>query len=192
MNLQLGQLRNVEKFLGDLPFDFLPILIDSESKAANVSRNFHKREKVIPIFTSSSVNGRGLDLLNTFLNLLPVRTVDVKAKEGPVEFKIDQFWGAADEAVLIHGRLRQGVIKREERLRIGPTDDGKFIDCKVLSIKVGFPHIRGKSWCHFIHFISENVAYNSSGMTSSRDQSKLVRRQPLNCVWIHLSKCGKD
>lgn len=132
-----SQLRNVEKFLGELPFDFLPILIDSDTKVANVSKNFNHSDKIIPIFTTSSVNGHGLNIVTSFLNLLPVKDVDDAAKEGPVEFKIDQFWNLEkpEDGAIIHGRLKQGIIKRSEKLRIGPTDDAKFIDCKVISIK---------------------------------------------------------
>jgi GTPase len=70
------------------------------------------------------------------LNLLPVKIVDLKAKKGPVEFKIDQFWSTDSNDVLIHGRLQQGIIKNGEKLKLGPSPLGNFIDCKVLSIKV--------------------------------------------------------
>lgn len=127
----------MEKILGELPFDFLPILIDSEAKVANVSKTFSRRDNIIPIFTTSSVNGNGLNLITSFLNLLPVKLVDAKAKEGPVEFKIDQFWSAdsTDDGAIIHGKLEQGIIKRGEKLRLGPSDDATFIDCRVISIQ---------------------------------------------------------
>ena len=88
---------------------------------------------------TSSVNGIGLNLINGFLNLLPVKDIDAAAKEGPVEFKISRFWTSEkpeEYSGIIHGRLKQGIIKRGEKLRIGPTDDAKFIDCRVISIKV--------------------------------------------------------
>ena len=79
-------------------------------------------------------------MVTSFLNLLPVRAVDANAKHGPVEFKIDQFWcpehAGPGEGTIIHGRLEQGIIKRGEKLKIGPNDGGKFIECKVQSIKV--------------------------------------------------------
>ena len=115
-------------------------MINSESKVANVSRTFSKTENLAPIFTTSSVTGQGLKLVTSFLNLLPVRAVDANAKLGPVEFKIDQFWcpemtGPGD-GTIIHGRLEQGIIKRGEKLKIGPNDEGSFVECKVISIKV--------------------------------------------------------
>jgi len=133
------QIQSIEKFLSDLPFNFLPIVINSESKVANVSRTFSKTGNLAPIFTTSSVTGQGLKLVTSFLNLLPVRAVDANAKLGPVEFKIDQFWcpemtGPGD-GTIIHGRLEQGIIKRGEKLKIGPNDEGSFVECKVISIK---------------------------------------------------------
>ena len=52
------------------------------------------------------------------LNLLPVKVIYAAAKEGNVEFKIDQFWTSEkpEEGAIIHGRLKQGIIKRGEKL----------------------------------------------------------------------------
>ena len=64
----------VSKFFNSfqsLFFSLLPILVDSNDKIANISKQLQQRSSLVPIFVTSSVTGRGLTQLTKFLGHLP-------------------------------------------------------------------------------------------------------------------------
>jgi len=135
----------IESTVGAVPFNLIPMMVDSNDKVLNMSKKFDQSESsLVPIFLTSSVTGEGLDLLTSFLNYLPTKKKDEFERQRPVQFQIDNFWYQNEHSnqkprprktVKIHGRLLSGIIKQNETLRIGPDFSGQFYDTKIESIK---------------------------------------------------------
>lgn len=130
-----AQIGKIEEFLTELPFDYVPVVADTQSKAVNLSTTFKEETKVVPMFLTSSVTGSGLDLLRKYINLLP-SWADEYDSTGNTEFVISRYYKLEDEDdFVVEGRLQSGLVSSGEELNIGPNEEGKFIPCKVLSIK---------------------------------------------------------
>ncbi|GFQ91912.1 GTP-binding protein 2 [Trichonephila clavata] len=94
-------------------------------------------DKIIPIFTVSCVTAKGLDLLYTFLNVLPP-TINQKDRElliqKPAEFQIDETFHVPEVGLVVSGLLTSGIIHEGDALLVGPSDTGLFDTTKVLSL----------------------------------------------------------
>lgn len=92
---------------------------------------------VTPIFTISNVTGQGLELLTKFLNVLPPFTSMQerdKLMHEPAEFQIDETYHIPEIGIVVGGLLSRGVIKEEDHLVLGPTEEGLFVPVTVNSI----------------------------------------------------------
>jgi GTPase len=96
-----NQMEKVRAVLSEIPFSYLSIKINSNDDVSNIAKQFQSSPcSVVPIFSTSSVSGAGLDLLTQFLNLLPPRVTkhdQELGKDGAVEFQIDQIWDRTTE-----------------------------------------------------------------------------------------------
>ena len=91
----------------------------------------------VPVFCISNVSGEGVDLLRTFLNLLPpVRDWSALRNES-AEFVIDNDFTVNGVGTVVAGTLVRGVVKAGDTLLLGPNGSGNFVPCQVKSIEVG-------------------------------------------------------
>ncbi|KAJ8574539.1 hypothetical protein ON010_g4674 [Phytophthora cinnamomi] len=90
----------------------------------------------VPVFRVSSVDGRGLDVLQGYLTVLePKRVWAAKAKT-PAEFQVNQAYDIEDEGTIVTGLVQAGTFCVGERMLLGPDADGQFCDVAVESIEV--------------------------------------------------------
>ncbi|GFS92678.1 GTP-binding protein 2 [Nephila pilipes] len=110
--------------------------VSTEDDAFTAASSFAS-DKIIPIFTVSCVTGKGLDLLYTFLNVLPP-TINQKDREllmqKPAEFQIDETFHVPEVGLVVSGLLTSGIIHEGDTLLVGPSDTGRFDTTKVLSL----------------------------------------------------------
>lgn len=94
-------------------------------------------ENITPLFLVSSVTGEGLELLTKFLNVLSP-CMNTKERERlmqeQTEFQVDETFRVPNIGCVVGGLLTKGIIREGDRLSIGPTDNGNFINSMVQSI----------------------------------------------------------
>jgi len=135
-----AQITKIEEFLSELPFNYVPVVADSASKSSNLANAITENTKLVPIFTTSSVTGAGLELLRKFIYLLPTATEDYRC-DADCEFLVsryyqhEEFQNNETDFFVVEGRLQSGIISKGDELKIGPDDRGSFHACTVLSIK---------------------------------------------------------
>jgi GTPase len=91
--------------------------------------------RVCPIFLVSSVQGNGLDLLNSYLARLKP-TQKWKHNESPI-FKIDSKYDVRGIGLIIAGFVYSGTIHEKTTMLLGPMNDkqNRFIEVNVRSIQ---------------------------------------------------------
>lgn len=111
-----------------------PFLVKSKDDVMTCARSIHS-DSLAPIFLTSSVTGRGLDLIRLFYNLLPQRH-DWHSRIGePAEFVIDETFGVPGVGTVVAGTVKRGVLTPNCTLLLGPDIlDGAFRPCAVKSI----------------------------------------------------------
>ena len=98
--------------------------------------------RVVPVFRVSNVTGEGLDLLKSFLNLLPgLRNVQ-STRQIPAEFFIDDHFTVPGVGTVVAGTLYSGRVSVGDELLLGPDFQGawkrvlvKSIHCKQLPVR---------------------------------------------------------
>ncbi|KAF8784716.1 GTP-binding protein 2-like [Argiope bruennichi] len=129
-------LQQLEELLQTPGYKKLSFQVFTEEDALAAASSFAS-DKIIPIFSVSCVTGKGLDLLYTFLNILPP-TINQKDREllmqKPAEFQIDETFHVPDVGLVVSGLLTSGIIHEGDKLLVGPSDSGHFNITKVLSL----------------------------------------------------------
>lgn len=91
----------------------------------------------VPVFYTSSVTGQNLDLLRTFLNLVPVRREWDMLTKLPAEVVLDRWFAhAAESGMVVSGLIEQGCLTCGDQMLLGPDKHGKFETVVVRSIQV--------------------------------------------------------
>uniref|UniRef100_T1IIR6 Tr-type G domain-containing protein n=1 Tax=Strigamia maritima TaxID=126957 RepID=T1IIR6_STRMM len=133
LNRTMAQLERILKSPGCKK---VPLVIRSEDDVITAASSLVS-ECITPLFTISSVTGDGLELLTKFLNVLPP-CMSIKERERLMqeltEFQVDETFRVPDVGFVVGGLLTKGIIREEDELTIGPTDDGKYLKCTVHSV----------------------------------------------------------
>ncbi|KAF6266501.1 hypothetical protein COO60DRAFT_1632621 [Scenedesmus sp. NREL 46B-D3] len=92
-------------------------------------------DSLAPIFLTSAVTGKGLDLVRMFYSLLPQRHRWVEAQGQAAEFIIDETFGVPGVGTVVAGTVKRGVITPNTPLLLGPDiGDGTFKSASIKSI----------------------------------------------------------
>ncbi|XP_037104221.1 GTP-binding protein 2b [Syngnathus acus] len=140
-------LRQLERLLKQPGCNKVPLVVRTADDAVAAAQQFAPAACVTPIFTLSSVSGKGLELLKVFLNILPPLSNSKQQEElmqQLTEFQVDEIYSVPDVGTVVGGTLYSGVCREGERLAVGPTDEGGFLRVKVLSIQ------RNRSTCRLL------------------------------------------
>lgn len=140
-------LRQLERLLKQPGCAKVPLQVANADDAVTAAQQFAQSSSVTPIFTLSSVTGENLDLLKVFLNVLPPLSNSKEQEElmqQLTEFQVDEIYSVPEVGTVVGGTLYSGVCGEGERLVVGPTDDGRFLRLRVLSIQ------RNRSSCRVL------------------------------------------
>jgi GTPase len=91
-------------------------------------------DRIVPIFPVSNVTGDGLDLLRSFLNILPTRHNWTEHADSPAEFSIDDAFQVTGVGCVVAGTVFRGSISIGQTLHLGPDSRGSFVRAQVKSI----------------------------------------------------------
>jgi len=111
----------------------VPFLVKSAEDAIVAAKVMPCR-RVAPIFTVSNVTGEGLDLLRTFLNLLPQRTRWNERYNRPFITYVEDIFNVRGVGPVVSGVIRQGAVAEGEAVLLGPFRDGSFRSVRIKSI----------------------------------------------------------
>eukprot|EP00879_Flechtneria_rotunda_P004973 GHRR01005249.1.p1 GENE.GHRR01005249.1~~GHRR01005249.1.p1 ORF type:complete len:692 (+),score=252.35 GHRR01005249.1:378-2453(+) len=111
-----------------------PYLVRGHDEVLTAARNI-TTDSLAPIFLTSAVTGKGLDLVRMFYSLLPARHRWVEAQAQAAEFIIDETFGVPGVGTVVAGTVKRGVISPNTPLLLGPDiGDGSFKAASIKSI----------------------------------------------------------
>jgi GTPase len=118
----------------------IPVFVETMDDCLNTAGQFVSR-RICPIFQVSNVTGQNLDLVRTFLNVIPHHgSYDVEA---PFEFHVNDTFSVPFVGTVVSGVIRGGSIKAGDTVVVGPDSTGQFATTKVRSIerkRIGVPN----------------------------------------------------
>jgi GTPase len=117
----------------------IPILIKNHEETVTTATQFVS-QRICPIFQVSNVTGECLDLVRTFLNILPHHGhYDAQA---PFEFHINDTFSVPFVGTVVSGVVKSGIIHAGDTVLIGPDSLGQFQTTNIRSIerkRIGVP-----------------------------------------------------
>lgn len=110
----------------------IPVFIKNREDTINTATQFVS-QRICPVFQVSNVTGESLDLVRTFLNILPHHgNYDAEA---PFEFHVNDTFSVPFVGTVISGIVRSGVIHAGDAVLIGPDSLGQFTTTHIRSIE---------------------------------------------------------
>ncbi|KAK4443421.1 GTP-binding protein 1 [Podospora aff. communis PSN243] len=117
----------------------IPIFIKNHEECINTATQFVS-QRICPIFQVSNVTGENLDLVRSFLNILPHHgRYDADA---PFEFHVNDTFSVPHVGTVVSGIVKSGVIHAGDEVQIGPDSLGHFTQTSIRSIerkRIGVP-----------------------------------------------------
>ncbi|KAJ5832588.1 GTP-binding protein 1 [Penicillium riverlandense] len=110
----------------------IPIFVKDMEETINTATQFVS-QRICPIFQVSNVTGENLDLVRTFLNILPHR--GHYDTEGPFEFIINDTFSVPHVGTVVSGVAKSGVIHAGDTVQVGPDSLGQFTTTTIKSIE---------------------------------------------------------
>ncbi|KAL9618054.1 MAG: hypothetical protein Q9160_007183 [Pyrenula sp. 1 TL-2023] len=110
----------------------IPIFIKSREETVQTATQFVS-QRICPIFQVSNVTGESLDLVRTFLNILPHHGhYDAQA---PFEFHVNDTFSVPFVGTVVSGVVKSGVIHAGDTILLGPDSLGQFTTTTIRSIE---------------------------------------------------------
>ncbi|KAI5867908.1 P-loop containing nucleoside triphosphate hydrolase protein [Durotheca rogersii] len=110
----------------------LPVLIRNREVCIDTATQFVS-QRICPIFQVSNVTGENLDLVRTFLNILPHH--GRYNSDAPFEFHVNDTFSVPFVGTVVSGIVKSGVIHSGDNVLIGPDSLGQFVSTSVRSIE---------------------------------------------------------
>ncbi|RYP59423.1 hypothetical protein DL769_008540 [Monosporascus sp. CRB-8-3] len=138
-NILEQTIQQITKILKSPAARKLPIFIRNREECINTATQFVS-QRLCPIFQVSNVTGENLDLVRTFLNILPHHgRYDADA---PFEFHVNDTFSVPFVGTVVSGIVKSGVIHAGDNVLIGPNGIGEFTQTSIRSIerkRIGVP-----------------------------------------------------
>jgi GTPase len=110
----------------------ISIFIKDMEETINTATQFISR-RICPVFQVSNVTGQGLDLVRTFLNLLPHH--GQYNADAPFEFLVNDTFSVPFVGTVVSGVVKSGVVHAGDTVQIGPDSLGQFATTAIKSIE---------------------------------------------------------
>lgn len=110
----------------------IPVFVKNMEETINTATQMVS-QRICPIFQVSNVTGESLDLVRTFLNILPHR--GHYNPEGPFEFLINDTFSVPHVGTVVSGVAKSGVIHAGDTVLVGPDSLGQFTTTTIKSIE---------------------------------------------------------
>ncbi|KND90803.1 GTP-binding protein 1 [Tolypocladium ophioglossoides CBS 100239] len=110
----------------------VPTFIKNREECINTATQFVSH-RICPVFQVSNVTGENLDLVRTFLNILPHH--GRYNSEAPFEFHVNDTFSVPFTGTVVSGIIRSGVAHEGDNVLIGPDSLGQFTQTAIRSIE---------------------------------------------------------
>lgn len=110
----------------------IPIFVKDMEETINTAHQFVS-QRICPIFQVSNVTGENLDLVRTFLNILPHR--GNYNSDGPFEFLINDTFSVPHVGTVVSGVVKSGIIHAGDQVVVGPDSLGQFTTTTIKTIE---------------------------------------------------------
>ncbi|MCJ1224276.1 hypothetical protein MMC12_000920 [Toensbergia leucococca] len=110
----------------------IPIFIKNHEMTIETATQFVS-QRICPVFQVSNVTGESLDLVRTFLNILPHH--GHYDAEAPFEFHVNDTFSVPFVGTVVSGVVKSGVIHAGDAVLIGPDSLGQFTTTHIRSIE---------------------------------------------------------
>jgi len=113
----------------------IPYMIKSIKDADFVTENMNQH--IVPVVKVSPVTGEGLDLFDRLFLKLKIPSNGKELKK-PFMMYIDKIYSVLGVGTVVSGTIRQGKVKKGDKLRLGPTGTGQFIETSSKSMEMHY------------------------------------------------------
>lgn len=117
----------------------VPVFIKNREQCVSTATQFIS-QRICPVFQVSNVTGENLDLVRTFLNILPHHgRYDSDAR---FEFHVNDTFSVPFVGTVVSGIVKSGVIHAGDSVLVGPDSLGNFTPTAIRSIerkRIGVP-----------------------------------------------------
>jgi elongation factor 1-alpha len=111
----------------------IPYLVKTTKDADFLTKNMNRH--LVPVIKASPVSGEGLKLLDRIFSRLKIPSL-VEESEKPFMMYIDKIYSVIGVGTVVSGTIRQGTVKKGEKLILGPVSSGDFIPVNVKTIEM--------------------------------------------------------
>eukprot|EP01059_Diplonema_ambulator_P001801 TRINITY_DN11523_c0_g1_i3.p1 TRINITY_DN11523_c0_g1~~TRINITY_DN11523_c0_g1_i3.p1 ORF type:complete len:480 (+),score=126.33 TRINITY_DN11523_c0_g1_i3:44-1441(+) len=115
----------------------IPYLVKTHEDVLFCAKNL-QNDKIAPLFCVSNVSGVGLDLLRSFLNLLPARKDWGSVTTESFECLLDKTFSVSGVGTVVSGVVMKGSLSCSDTILLGPDYRGAFKPVQIKGI-----HVRG-------------------------------------------------
>lgn len=101
----------------------------------NVSKNICRNQTFLPIFLLSNTTCNGITLLLNFLNQIPLHDDPFfeSVENEPSIINISDTHEVKGQ-VIVSGLVQSGVVKKKQKMFLGPNSKGEFKEAEIKSI----------------------------------------------------------
>ncbi|EAS28112.2 GTP binding protein [Coccidioides immitis RS] len=110
----------------------IPVFIKTLEETVNTATQF-ANQRICPIFQVSNVTGESLDLVRTFLNILPHH--GHYNPDAPFEFLVNDTFSVPFVGTVVSGVVKSGMVHAGDTVLIGPDSVGQFRQTAIKSIE---------------------------------------------------------
>lgn len=110
----------------------IPTFIRNREECINTATQFVS-QRICPVFMVSNVTGENLDLVRTFLNILPHH--GRYSSDAPFEFHVNDCFSVPHVGTVVSGIVRSGVAHEGDNVLVGPDSLGNFEATAIRSIE---------------------------------------------------------
>ena len=110
----------------------VPTLVGNREECINTATQFVSH-RICPVFQVSNVTGENLDLVRTFLNMLPHH--GRYNSDAPFELHVNDVFSVPFVGTVVAGIVRSGVAHEGDAVLIGPDSLGQFATTSIRSIE---------------------------------------------------------
>ncbi|KAI3481666.1 hypothetical protein L1887_55799 [Cichorium endivia] len=117
-------------------------------------------ERICPIFQISNVTGLNLDLLRSFLNILPQASAAKFQVNKPFEFQISDIFSVPFVGTVVSGVVLAGSCKVGDSALLGPDSLGQFVTTSIRSIQRKRVNVDGATAGQSVSFALKKIRRN--------------------------------
>ncbi|OPX59778.1 MAG: Elongation factor 1-alpha [Methanobacterium sp. PtaB.Bin024] len=111
----------------------IPYMVKSPKDADFLTENMNHH--LVPVIKASPVTGEGLELLDRLFSGLKIPSHEEDSKK-PFMMYIDKIYSVVGVGTVVSGTIRQGTVKKGEKLVLGPFSSGDFAPVNVKTIEM--------------------------------------------------------